>query len=1108
MASTFHDVLIRVAGETDDASRELETLAAELEAFDQLDADAKLDVDDRQMRAKLKKAEQDLRFYGKINEDAVIDVDIDDALAGVRRARAELAALGRQKTTVEVDVDRDSDLGGGLLTGIRRRFAELSEGLSGARVNLGPFSVSLSVLARLFGFLVPLVVGASAAIIALAGSFSQAAAGAGVLAIAAGAVLTPIVAIAAAAISRFTQITEVLEEVKQATEGVRAASRALESAERNLTDAERDALRAQEALTLARREARRQAEDELEAAIAAVTEAERQQTLAKQDLLSAEEALTDAREAATRALQDQRIAADEAVLGEKDARDALQDARRELQALERDPSATRDEVSDQRREVERAEIDLRKARETNKRAAEDLTEAEKKGVDGSDQVRAARSALEQAAYDAAQADVAHTDAIDRLNAARDVEIRKMPAVVAARRAAADARRGEADAEREVTRASRELELAQRKQTKALREQAALAPAAAEALRRASSLFGDELQSATRGGTDAIFRGLARGLRTLGRGLRPLEDNFTRLGQAIGGSLGDAAEELTSPAWTDFWEMTTDAATRIVPDLLEGLLDLMAVFRDLAEAAQPFLEAGVEAFRDWTADLAAGTEDADGLSSSIGNLVGQLRSWWELGRQLGRVMLALFGVSADEGQGMVDTLAEGAEKLADWINSADGQERVRQFFDRVIPAIDSAVDLIGKLVGGFIEFGELVAPSVEIILDVVGELADLLNAVLETLNSLPGPLQGIVGAFLLLKGPGAALGIMKGLWSFIKLLAGTGGISKVIDLLKKMSLVRMAGGAAGGLFDVIGGATRGLGRGIAKFGSTVARWGKTIALRAGPYGLALAAVLEYGDDLGRELADGLGLGPQEGEAIQKQQLAIQSDIAQVWGGLGPRLRKTFSKLNLGSMLYKSQTFDEVATVFREEGNAAGREYIRTLAKSIREDNRAKREAIKNAKDLAEGAIEEVRKRQREAQRAGELIGNAIAKGIELAQRALRKVSRKAAGAIRDMLPGSEPKDPTSPLRNLGRVGDAIIGNIERGLRRAGPRLAASLRGGLSGGRSDLTRQLARAAAGGPRGPGGDFTQHNHFTVPGGGSPDTETAGKKLGRGMRKKGWPVT
>lgn len=46
-------------------------------------------------------------------------------------------------------------------------------------------------------------------------------------------------------------------------------------------------------------------------------------------------------------------------------------------------------------------------------------------------------------------------------------------------------------------------------------------------------------------------------------------------------------------------------------------------------------------------------------------------------------------------------------------------------------------------------------------------------------------------------------------------------------------------------------------------------------------------------------------------------------------------------------------------------------------------------------------------------------------------------------MRDLLPFSEPKDPSSPLRNLGKSGESMINMIHEGMQRAGDRLGSGL-----------------------------------------------------------------
>lgn len=50
--------------------------------------------------------------------------------------------------------------------------------------------------------------------------------------------------------------------------------------------------------------------------------------------------------------------------------------------------------------------------------------------------------------------------------------------------------------------------------------------------------------------------------------------------------------------------------------------------------------------------------------------------------------------------------------------------------------------------------------------------------------------------------------------------------------------------------------------------------------------------------------------------------------------------------------------------------------------------------------------------------------------------LWKWAKERAQQIKDLLPGSEPKDRTSPLYGLGKSGEALIGNIQAGIDKAG------------------------------------------------------------------------
>lgn len=61
-------------------------------------------------------------------------------------------------------------------------------------------------------------------------------------------------------------------------------------------------------------------------------------------------------------------------------------------------------------------------------------------------------------------------------------------------------------------------------------------------------------------------------------------------------------------------------------------------------------------------------------------------------------------------------------------------------------------------------------------------------------------------------------------------------------------------------------------------------------------------------------------------------------------------------------------------------------------------------------------------------AGKALVKALADGIAAGAGAAIKAMKDVAGQLRDLLPGSEPKDSRSPLRGLQNAGRAVLGNL--------------------------------------------------------------------------------
>ena len=84
-----------------------------------------------------------------------------------------------------------------------------------------------------------------------------------------------------------------------------------------------------------------------------------------------------------------------------------------------------------------------------------------------------------------------------------------------------------------------------------------------------------------------------------------------------------------------------------------------------------------------------------------------------------------------------------------------------------------------------------------------------------------------------------------------------------------------------------------------------------------------------------------------------------------------------------------------------------------------------------------------------QAAGRAIVDGVKDGISNAWGSLRDWFNDKLQELRDMLPFSEPRDSSSPLRGLGKAGKATVEMYQDGMEQAFAGLNASMSGGLTG-----------------------------------------------------------
>ena len=281
-----------------------------------------------------------------------IDVDAGTAQAEVAAIQRELAALDGESVSVDVRADVASALGQlatvqGALSGVDGRTAQarVDVDVAGALASIGTVAAAIAALSA-----IPVGATLAAGIGALSGPLA-----------AAGAGFAGLAAVAGPSVGR---INEALKEQEKAAGAAATAT---------VSGAQKAAQAAQAAYSL--------------------EQAERRVVDAKKSAQQAEQDLTRAREDAKRAMDQLRRSVEDAALAEEDAALSVEEARQRLAEVQADP-----ESSDL--EIQRAELAVRQAEQAHKNAIarnKDLRkqqkDADKAGVEGSDQVKRAKEQL-------------------------------------------------------------------------------------------------------------------------------------------------------------------------------------------------------------------------------------------------------------------------------------------------------------------------------------------------------------------------------------------------------------------------------------------------------------------------------------------------------------------------------------------------------------------------------------------------------------------------------------------------------------------------------------------------------------------------------------------
>ena len=274
-------------------------------------------------------------------------------------------------------------------------------------------------------------------------------------------------------------------------------------------------------------------------------------------------------------------------------------------------------------------------------------------------------------------------------------------------------------------------------------------------------------------------GAADGFAETMRG--PVQRSIRTVATALGEAGASVLTWLKSSEGAATLERAADAAATTIREMSAGLVPLLQGTLDLASALDIQVGQAIAnvatRFGEWMSEIAADGRAQEWFDAAI-EAAGKL---WRVLVNLGRTLVALFNATSADG-GTLSVLIEATDAMADWAESAQGQETLNeifQFFGTVLREVGSA---LGTLISAFAVlagwFNDL-SPETQSAIAQFMAWSIVLGPFAGRLVALVSLVRGLWGAVVLLGGglkavALASVGFIRGLWGGAAALTAKSG----------------------------------------------------------------------------------------------------------------------------------------------------------------------------------------------------------------------------------------------------------------------------------------------------------------------------------------------
>lgn len=349
----------------------------------------------------------------------------------------------------------------------------------------------------------------------------------------------------------------------------------------------------------------------------------------------AQEDLTDARKTALRNLQDLRREVEKAGASEADAAASVQLAQENLYNILADPGSTAGEKAKALAELTDAENELIDTRAENVRNAEDLAEAEKKGIEGSDEVVAAKKR--------------ELDALRELRDAQEALNKQQKGSGGGGGGAASA----LDAYQE-----------------ALDKLSPSARAVVLALIGMSGAF-KEVQQAVQ---EAFFSQFVDDIGLLEQILPGIRAVLVSAGTSLGRFVEKVLKLYSSPKILKDFNILAGQSGRILDSMGDAVVYILEALNDLAIIAGPLMEGLATDFANSSRefrDLMSATRESGNLADWLETVRERLSKWWQVVKNIGLTIFNYSSAASEFG----DWILEGFVAMTEgWVTASEGAKK--------------------------------------------------------------------------------------------------------------------------------------------------------------------------------------------------------------------------------------------------------------------------------------------------------------------------------------------------------------------------------------------------------------------------------------------------